>query len=1015
MLSRKGLIPAILLSCYSSVSYAQIDVSITSPSTESSSSIHKFDISVTSDVKLKYIQKNEMSAEYCQSFFYLYKPELINSTTYSSEAIYNHTEHQWLNGENLCLFIEDENGQQFSFSSQDAISLAPPHFIIKQAESKDVASFYEKIVTQGFSSNIVEYVYQPKNLAETINFELSGEVESGYKLTLTDLHSDQVVQQVTSVDGQWQFESLPISVANADRFTSHRYEITGKHQALPGLVLFKQPLNFTGKYLPIDILQKPQDPIDETLRDSGVARWFIDSPVNIVSHKVLMLADSAQCQGSDPVSNIVFDINNQQYDFLGSPEAYGLYACLQVEDDLGNLFTQDIGWIRKVATPEIIINDDIDSTTHYSDRFDGYATGAENLSLFYLKDNGHLSREQVLSKCERSNSGIPVDPTSFTMTISDASLHDHYACLVADNGNGGKSHWMSEHKINIHNGLEARRNTQPRYDATPYPTNLAIPETLQNSTLNNLVCRSVLLSDDLILTSGHCITHTPDHANGVWPDSPRQTAGYVIAKDEKAHDVYNTLFAELYSYYENNRENDESLTVEWLEREAAQLNDLYSKYKRTDIRAYFSPYFGTGTTSAATFADFVLLDLATPYDGDKTKLSFPQPLVYTHPHDIHLTAGEFRSHGSSDEFPMSGWLGGTIHATLPPGGNSPQYVLIDTVGGESGSALWAYDSAFDTYGVIGTVRGGGAWSSVWNHGRVTRQALAHSRAKSLDRRRDNYQGSSFDYRDLRRAVAKSDVALINKIIDSGVNVNLNNQGQYDGWMLARAIDIAVQTKNKLLKRETTKRVKKYQLALNTIETLMLGGADPRLTVSKPTRFMEIESGDSVLHYAVRTDAPKVLEAIWLNTTNFDYESISRQITNDAGDTPLHIAIDEQVDLRLFKLLFTDVGQDLYIKDAQGKSSLETLLVQESINDKQVSYIDWIGKAYSYEPIQIDHEGNISHQDWLPLLCHNFDYQGASYSFNEFAKLRSGSLTPQAVAAITRLGNRSGVDASRYCQ
>ncbi|PVZ71540.1 ankyrin repeat domain-containing protein [Pelagibaculum spongiae] len=1022
MPSRKKTALALFLSCYSLTSYAAVDVSITTSANSESSPVQQFNVSINSDVPLKYVEALEDSVEFCNQYFFLFSPETVNDKHFSFQKIYNYKNHKWANGSNLCVRIEDENGKQYAFASQDSISLAKPDFSLNQVITESVVSDLNTSGSQSLTSFKVEYIYQPNNANAPILFDLSGQLNSDVELTLTPANGSSASAdsfKVTSRNGHWQLNDIPISVSADSRFTDHRFTISGTHPLAPDAVLFSQPLTLIGRNLNIDVYQKPQDPINEAVSASATSRWSIRTPVDIVKQRILLLSEANQCQSNNPTAELSIVIERDNYDFLTNPATHGKYACLQLEDKDGHLFTTDIGWVRKQAAAEIIISDDIAVTEQYFDQFSGYSIGTETLALNYISDEGYLTRERILEKCQTIDSGIPLNTDGFDFVLSEPSLHDHYVCLTANNGKGGVTAWLSDHKINLRDGIEVVHNTQARYPSTPYPTNLSIPEKLQNSTLNNIGCRGVLLSTDLALTAGHCQAPFFHPTNGTWGQSVRRTS-YILAQDEQANSIYETTRADLITNYLDNIEEDADAKAaqrEQLRADLKQTIDLYSKYVVSDFRTYISPYFGPRDTAERTFSDFALRDMATPYNGDTTTLNYAQPLVYTYPSDIHLTPGEFRGHGSHENSPMSGWRGGAIHTHLPPGGNAVQYVVVDTVGGESGSALWAYDANLDTYGVIGAVRGGGSWSSVWNHGRVTRQALAHSRAKGLQRRLDNASnnGDMFNYRDLRRALAKADNQHLTNIIDSGVNINLNADGEKDGWLLARAIDFAVAAHNKLLRRNNHDNQQRYEAHVNAIKTLMLGGADPRLTVSKPTKNMNIKAGDSVLHYAVRTNNVKIIEALWLNTTDFDFESISRTMINSAGDTPLHVAINQGVDLSIFKLLFTDASSDIFIDDAQGDNSLDKLLNQDSISDQHVEYIDWIGKAYSYEPISISHNGYITHQDWVPLLCHRIEYKGINYSFNELALLRSNDLTPKAVSAITRLGNRSGVDASLYCQ
>jgi hypothetical protein len=111
------------------------------------------------------------------------------------------------------------------------------------------------------------------------------------------------------------------------------------------------------------------------------------------------------------------------------------------------------------------------------------------------------------------------------------------------------------------------------------------------------------------------------------------------------------------------------------------------------------------------------------------------------------------------------------------------------------------------------------------------------------------------------------------------------------------------------------------------------------------------------------------------------------------------------------MLFTDVGDDLQLSN-EG-NLLDQLVTADTLNDSQIDIIDWIAKAYLYEPVEIPNNGDISSDNWKTLLCHSVDFQGSAYSFNELAQLRRDEVGERATAAIAALGNIAGVDASAY--
>lgn len=972
-----------------------------------------FAVSVQSDIALKQIEVTSFPAEFCDANLFPYQPQIISGFSHNQTKTFNYGQHKYAIGEHLCVFVEDVAGNQKVVKSASPIALSEPELVVYTAESDAIDSVFESTIEQGLHTHRLGFVYRDEHVGQVINFHLVGRASLGTDVVLTNYQGDIVASGTANDDGIWQIDSVEFPVSASSVVSGANYRIKSVLSSNQNIVLKDERFLIKGEKVVINILSAPEDPINSSDQGSGVVRWDLETGLDIEKRRILLIDTEQSCrQIAEPIAHQINLENGYSFNFFNKKQYYGYYACLQIEDSQGRIFNENIGWVREEPKPDIFITQDIDELAGISDTFSATFAGAESVTVKYLSDQGTQSRDVVLRNCESSVQGIPVSNSEFSVVISDVSLHDRYVCLTADNGSGGKRYWLSEFKVNLINGMAIVPNLQHRQPSTPLPTKLDIPANLQHATIANPGCRGVLLSPDIVMSAAHCQAPFFHPENGQWAHAGDKIYGFLSAGDEKEHQLYDNARREIRNYYIENREAL-GLTSEYL-REAYESVAHLSKYHGSQYSVYFSPYFGRSTSAGLTFSDYVLRRLDDPVPNELAPESFPQPLVYRHPSSIHLTAGEFRSHGIHEQTPHSGWRGGDIHVLAIPGTNIVEYTLVDTAGGESGSALWTYDDDLKTYGVIGAVRGGGAWSSVWSHGRVTRQALAESRRKALDVRLSQYEGHSYGYRDLRRAVANADLSIIEDAISSGVDVNRNGQGQPDGWMLARAVDFAVQAYQKMQVRANDKHQQKFFARVEVIKALMKGGANPGLKVIKPTRYMNIAAGDSVLHYVVRENINEIMQALWLNTTDFSFESSHRLLTNDAGQTVMHVAIDNSASHVVSKLLLTDVGPDIFATNTEGVSALSDLLTQDELSIEHVAMIDWIGKAYLYEPVNMDNSGNINHSAWQNLYCYRVNYQGEEVSFNELALRRKNEITPNAFAAITRLGNLAGVDANQYC-
>ncbi|RYV03363.1 hypothetical protein SOPP22_03585 [Shewanella sp. OPT22] len=998
------------LSCTTGSAIASFNFNIETSTPASGHPFQIYTVNVDSEHTLKLVEVDTLPAEWCSTPFYTYKPETVSGNSYSKTISYNYKNHKNFNGNVICVYAEDEEGNQQTYSLPQPLTLTPPEINVEEVSSPAFKLEYNEDDSQYLKNHKINFFYRQQHAGKTQNFAFSGTTTAGTDIAITDYQGHIIALADMEENGEWLLKDFPVTLKTSSVTSETSFFLNSLLHDDHDVVLHQQKLSIKGKKVAIEILKRPEVPLDKANYDSGKLSWDIQTPLNITSTRFLMLDDPQRCSNVDAQPNIIHELDGRtHFNFMSKPELHGFFACMQIEDDKGNLFNEPVGWIKQQPKPEIFIDDSVSESKVTSDFINGYALEAETVFINYLSDNGIQNRDYVWSQCQQRSTGTPLNGTEINLVLSDPTLNDRYLCITADNGLGGISHWLSEHKLNLENGLEITENSQLRKASTPYPTQLSIPAALQNATTVSTGCRGVLLAPDLLMSAGHCLANDFHPTNGKWAHSPK-TWTYLVAQDELDHRLYSDAQNKLFAAF---RAGELSRTE--FQTERLRIRDELSKTESSGYDIYYSPYFGRGVSAKLTFSDYVLLDLDTPYSNSQETINYPQPLVYTYPSDFNLTNGEFRAHGIHENNPNSGWRGAKIHSLMPAGGNTVEYTLVNTAGGESGSALWAYDEDLETYGVIGAVRGGGAWSSVWNHGRVTRQALADSRKNQLVTRRNEYQGQEYSYRDLRRAVAKANIELINTIIDSGVEVTKNNNGIEDGWMLARAVDFAIKARNEMLERNNVKHQQKYQQRLDVIKALMLGGADPRLTISKPTRFMTVETGDSVLHYVIRTNAPKVMQAIWLNVTDYAFESQSRTVKNTLGETPMHIAMQLKTDPIISKLLFTDVRNDIFVKNNAGESVINQLLNIKQISTQQVAIIDTVGKAFSYEPKSIDVNGDFSHDSWKQLACYQPELDGQAMTFAQIANLRSDELTKEAFAAIHRLSHISGIDASQHCQ
>lgn len=995
----------------SSSAFAAIDIDIQSSLHDQP--LQTFDINIHSDIPLKRAEFTSIPAAYCTSDFFPFQAEPVTGTSISKQLLFNYKQHRYAAGDSVCVFVEDEQGNTLLTASIEKISLTEPNTHIETITNKNFDAQLTIDSTRGDTVNRAEFVYRQQHQGNVYNFAMSGQGSDDTDVVLTAYNGTIIASSSVDENNVWSLDSVPVALSQSSVTSHANFYLNTVATSDPSIVISQQRVNLRGEKVHIELTSRPQDPLIEDQFDSGVVSWDFHTPRSINNISIVLLDEPQSCQQSH--QNIVktIDVSGYRFNFLNETELHGYYACLQIEDDTGHKFAEDIGWVRQAPRPEIIITDGIESSLATSNTISGYFVDAQNVSIRYFSNSGANTRDRVLQSCTASQDGTPIDNQSLNLVLSDPTLHDRYVCIMADNGKGGKSVWLSDHALNLTNGISQATNLQQRESSTALPTHLAIPKLMQNSTIANSGCRGVLLAPDLVFSAAHCQAPFFFPTLGKWATAPEKY-GFLTPQDEKPQKEYDTARRELYADFQQKGDFSRA-AYEALNQARQALYDELNQYHSSHYNVYISPYFGRSGSAARTFSDVVLRELATPYDRYQSTIEYPYALTYSHPTSLHATAGEFRSHGIHEQTPNSGWRGGNIHVLAAPGTSVVEYTLVETSGGESGSALWAYDETLETYGVIGAVRGGGAWSSLWSHGRITRQSLAHSRAKALQRRQQQAQDTAFGYKELRRALANADIEQLNTIIDSGLNLNINGNNQADGWVLARAIDFAMQAHKKYLTRTNDKHLKKFERRIDVIKALMLGGANPQLTVIKPTRYMDIAPGDSVLHYAVRTNNSDIMKAIWLNTTDYAFESDSRALKNDAGDTPLHIAISNRVNPVLTRLLFADVGQQLFIENSLGESAFKLLLTQGPLSPEGIETIDWVGKAFSYEPVSITETATISNDEWAKLYCAKIDIEGSAYALPQYAQYMQPQVSEAAFAALSRLGNLSGVDASHYCQ
>lgn len=992
--------------CLEAHSAFDIDIS----SSEANKPFQSFTIDIRSETELKFVEYFSYPSQFCDINFFPQQPQSISGTQYSIQENYNFGQHRYANGDSICLYVEDEAGNKQAFSSEATVALTAPEFYIEHVSATESSHLlFERSNEQGLFVNRAKFIFRETNAGKTALFNFKGKASVGTVMQLKSYNGTIIKSSEVNSNGQWHVDDVAVNLPEDSVKGSGNFYLTSVLVSDTDIELGRERLTVQGEKVFIDLLSQPLDPVDERQYDSATIHWDLRSPINVNYTRILMVDDSEQCHSDGPiVSSQSLVINNTRFNFFDHRELLGRFACLQLEDDQGRLFNQPIGWARKQPLPEIIVRDDIAHDVHFSDGFEADIRGAAEVKIRYLSDLGIQSRDMMWQACQVSVNGLSgthVNPEHVLLELSDPSLHDRYVCIGADNGYGGVSHWMSEHKLNLMSGISVVANLQARGDSTPAPTALDIPLALQGSTIATAGCRGVLLSEDVMLTAGHCEAPFFHPSNGTWGLAPTNYS-FLAAADEANNKIAESMEQALYERLRNDPNYHYTQFIEDRNTIKAQ----YGQYHTSAYHAWISPYFGSGHTADQTFADVAFRRLETPYSNPTGTVKYPRALVYSHPSELHLTKGEYRSHGIHELTPHSGWRGGDIHVLPVAGTSIVEYTLVETAGGESGSALWAFDEVLDEYGIIGAVRGGGAWSSLWSHGRVTRQELADSRLRTLQSRRLAYQENNFNYRDLRRSVAAANIDQITTIINSGVDVNRNDQGQLDGWMLARAIDFASQAYAKLLRFENEKHQGLFDQRIATIKALMLGGADPRLTIMKPTRYMNTEAGDSVLHYAVRENNSQIFKALWLHTTDYAFESSSRILPNAAGETPLSIAAANNTEWGIVKMLFTDIGDDLQLNNEA--NLLDKLVTAETLTEHQVRILSWIAKAYLYEPVSISND-KITSDPWKTLLCHRVSYQGNDYGFNELVQIRRNQLNEQSIAAISALGNIAGVDASRY--
>jgi len=906
----------------------------------------------------------------------------------------------------LCVQVIDALGDVSYFLSEAPILLSNIQLDLEVGSlNGDVAEDpqqYEFI----FDSEDVQYV-----------LSLSGSGSPGATVRLRDSNGN-VVAESTPIEAnrKWSLEGLTfaidaeqLSVRN-NFFLGLVYESNGQE-----FIVNEKQLAVNGGKVDINIVEHFDTPIQPNAPRSGYLQWDILTSLS-VNHRLLLLDEQGACASG------IYDENASQVLTTGSvftfaERHFGRYACIEVVDKNGRRFVADLGLVQGVAKPEITIVDDLSTDSPYVDEFIWQVTDTlettVKVSLVVDRNadvNCALQNGTVIDRVEGDNG-------YYRLALANPFYNGQRLCVQVENALGGRSAAVSSVPLRLANDPGSREPTGSRIAPTPYPTRVNIPAAMQNSTVYWLGCRAAMLARDVIVTAGHC--GRPTRPLGQFTTGHHY--GATLPSDELLLRDYQDSRREVYDFVRENREN---LTSE----EIANLFIAFNEetpypLPSFDADRYTSPYYGPNLFAAADFADYSLIRLKGAIEREN--LEYAMPLVYTHPTSLHLQDGEYRGHNvieqpADDPFPFSGWKAGTIY-TKGPGFHNAYAALLtvdDTIGGESGSSLWAEDPSLGVVGVVGSVRGGGAWSSTWLHGAVTREELAKSRGRELIERLENAQPGNYSYRAFKNAAVSGDAEQVRQILNAGVDPNVNRKGQVDGFILARVIEFTQNVKNSIEKKATAKRLQKYQNYLDTLEVLALGGADPRLPVlaNIPSRKV---TGDTPLHIAVRTGNPDIVKTLWFNFTDYAFETESRIVANSLGNTALHEAIMARVDLEIIKYLFTDVGTDLFTENQQGDTAIELLLGAESFTPWHTDVSDWVGKAYLYRAAVLS--GNTGapfrqrvDAEWKRLLCESHDWNGHRYRVGQLLQVRQQDMSDALQGALQRMSNISGIDAAYIC-
>lgn len=994
--------------CAGALAHAQPAVEFSPTNNDSSSPFtQEYQITINSSVALKSYDVTAIEAEYCDELAFYLPPKNISGNSVTEKISFNYSTESYLNGSPLCALVTDINDVQTYHSSSQIINFEKPRLSLEETTS---------INAQGIEINSdntreeVDFYYTGEAKGTNLTFTLSGQANPNTEIKITDIKNNVLFHSRSNNSGEWRFDNVALAIKNnsAGRIFETLYVKSfvdeNSSRSLRRLII-----RFEGEELKVDVRKSPNDELNSNIYDSGLAVWHLVPSLNVTDSKMLLLDNAEQCN-----TNYNADVNSinvpasGKYDFLKDSTSYNKFACLAISAQDGVHFVTPIGLINREPFASFSVIDDVSAEPVIYDTFSYSAHNAASIDLKYISALHNQSKAEALKSCKANNKGVSPLPTNDTLVLSDKTLNAHYLCLAAKNRNGELSYWVSDSPLNIEGGIVREHNRQERLPASELPTSLPIPESMQGTPWFSGGCSGVLMSPRLVFTAAHCLAFKFHPENGIWAHAGEEVYSYLLKKDRQAQTTYRKERRDLGKYFQANR-YELGLTVEWYREQIAAISSV-NYYTPSTYSVYLSPYFGRGNFAPDALSDLALAKFDIPYQYSLEDVEFAAPLVYSHPVDLNLTRGEYSGHGDI----TTHWRGGIIHSNVSPGTNIPGYTLIETQNGESGSALWAYDEDFDSYGVIGSVKGGGVWSSLWNHGDTFRKAMADDRAQALALEKANYQGQPYSYKDAKRAIVRADVTTLKSIINSSFDINVNGNNQDDAWLLARAIELAAKSEKKLNKKETPKRRQEYKNRIAIITALMQGGANPSLTIQNPTRGMIIASQDTVLHYAVRINNVDIFKAIWLNTTNYAYESTSRMITNANGETPLYLAAVNATDMVIVKMLFTDASSDLLTATSQQPAVLDYILSKSELNQHDVAKLDWIGKSYSYIPNSLSGPVDLANSPWKDLVCYQVDYQGNSYSFTELALQREQELTPNAVAAIARLGNLSGVNANNLC-